>query len=110
MPAGIFIAIDAAVIALLAGAVLAAVGWTYRKTPPDEKGPPHDFLDDGRAGNSAAIVIRWRLSARYAQEKLMARGSSADCNGDQAHLIASLAMRKAISPDFTGYWQQHLSA
>ena len=43
MPAGIFIAIDAAMIAVLAGAVLAAfVGWTYWKTPPDEKGAPHD--------------------------------------------------------------------
>ena len=37
------IAIDAAMIAPLTGAVLAAfVGWTYWKTPPDEKGPPHD--------------------------------------------------------------------
>jgi hypothetical protein len=43
MPAGIFIAIDAAMIALLAGAVLAAfVWWAHWKTPPDEKGPPHD--------------------------------------------------------------------
>ena len=43
MPAGIFIAIDAAMIALLAGTVPAAlVGWTCWKSPPDEKGPPHD--------------------------------------------------------------------
>ena len=63
-------------------------------------------LDDGRAGNSAAIVIRWRLSARYAQESSWREDHRRICNGDQAHLIASLAMRKAISPGI----QQHLSA
>ena len=43
MPAGIFIAIDAAMIALMAGGILAAlVGWAHWKTPPDEKEPPHD--------------------------------------------------------------------
>jgi hypothetical protein len=43
MPAGIFIAIDAAMIALMAGAVVAAfVGWARWKTPPDEKGPPRE--------------------------------------------------------------------
>jgi hypothetical protein len=31
-------------------------------------------------------------------------------NGDQTTLIAGLAMRKAISPDFSGYWQRHLAA
>ena len=29
-------------------------------------------------------------------------------NGDQTFRLAGLAMRKATSPDFVGYWQRHL--
>ena len=31
-------------------------------------------------------------------------------NSDQVACVAGLAMRKVVSPDFTGYWQRHLDA
>jgi hypothetical protein len=31
-------------------------------------------------------------------------------NGDQTHRVTGLAMRKRVSPDFTGYWQRHSTA
>jgi transposase-like protein len=47
---------------------------------------------------------------RYAQESSWREDHRRISNGDQTHLIARLAMRKAVSPDFTGYWQRHLAA
>ena len=29
-------------------------------------------------------------------------------NGDQVQRVAALALRKAVSPDFMGYWQRHI--
>ena len=51
-------------------------------------------LDDGRAGNSAAIIIRRRPSAPYAQEAHGREDNRRISNSDQAHLFAGLAMRK----------------
>ena len=30
-------------------------------------------------------------------------------NGDQTFRLARLALHKTTSPDFLGYWQQHMS-
>ena len=30
-------------------------------------------------------------------------------NGDQTYRVAGLTMHKAVSPDFTGYWQRHIN-
>ena len=45
---------------------------------------------------------------RYAQESSWRKDHRRISNGDQTHLIAGLAMRKTVSPDFTGYWQRHI--
>jgi hypothetical protein len=42
MPTLVFPAIDAAMVAIVGGILAAFVGWAHWKTPPDEKGPPHD--------------------------------------------------------------------
>jgi hypothetical protein len=31
-------------------------------------------------------------------------------NGDQVNRVAALAMKRAKSVDFTGYWQRHIDA
>jgi transposase-like protein len=43
---------------------------------------------------------------RYAQEASWREDYRRVSNGDQTHRVAGLAMRKRVSPDFTGYWQR----
>lgn len=47
---------------------------------------------------------------RYAQESSWREDHRHVSNGDQTAVIAGLVMRKAVSPDFTGYWQRHIQA
>jgi len=46
---------------------------------------------------------------RYAQEASWREDNRKVSNGDQVKRLAGLAMSKKESPDFTGYWQRHLS-
>lgn len=52
------------------------------------------------------IISPARYLLRYAQDENHRRMS----NGDQAICVAGLAIRKYVSPDFTGYWQRHLQS
>jgi hypothetical protein len=45
---------------------------------------------------------------RYAQESSWREDYRRVSNGDQTYRVAGLAMRKAVSPDLTGYWQRHI--
>jgi transposase-like protein len=45
---------------------------------------------------------------RYAQESSWREDNRRVSNGDQVRRIASLAMKRSRSVDFTGYWQRHL--
>jgi transposase-like protein len=45
---------------------------------------------------------------RYAQESSWREDYRRVSNGDQTYRVAGLAMHKAVSPDFTGYWQRHI--
>ena len=47
---------------------------------------------------------------RYAQESSWREDHRRMSNGEQVQRIASLAMAKKASPDFTGYWQRHVKA
>ena len=47
---------------------------------------------------------------RYAQESAWREDHRRMANGDQVGRVAGLAMHKVTSPDFVGYWQQHLAA
>jgi hypothetical protein len=43
---------------------------------------------------------------RYAQESSWREDNRRISNGDQVNCIASLAMKRGKSVDFTGYWQR----
>jgi len=45
---------------------------------------------------------------RYAQESSWREDNRRISNGDQVRRVASLAMKRSRSVDFTGYWQRHL--
>jgi transposase-like protein len=45
---------------------------------------------------------------RYAQESSWREDNRRVSNGDQVSRIATLALKRRKSPDFTGYWQRHL--
>lgn len=45
---------------------------------------------------------------RYAQEASWREDSRRVANGEQVRRVATLAMSKKESPDFTGYWQRHI--
>ncbi len=47
---------------------------------------------------------------RYAQESSWREDHRRMSNGDQTFRVAGLAMHKASSVDFVGYWQRHLAA
>jgi transposase-like protein len=47
---------------------------------------------------------------RYAQESSWREDHRRMSNGEQVQRVATLAMGKKVSPDFTGYWQRHLAA
>jgi hypothetical protein len=47
---------------------------------------------------------------RYAQESSWREDHRRMSNGEQVQRIAALAMKKASSVDFTGYWQRHNAA
>jgi transposase-like protein len=65
-------------------------------------------LRRAEAGHHHHIAGAYLL--RYAQESSWREDCRRLSNGEQMHRIAGLAMRKAVSPDFTGYWQRHLMA
>ncbi len=44
---------------------------------------------------------------RYAQEASWREDNRRMANGDQVRRVAALALGKATSPDFVGYWQRH---
>ena len=46
---------------------------------------------------------------RYAQESSWREDNRRVSNGDQVSRIASLAMKRGKSVDFTGYWQRHIA-
>ncbi|MGP0095015.1 MAG: IS1595 family transposase [Xanthobacteraceae bacterium] len=45
---------------------------------------------------------------RYAQEASWREDCRRLSNGEQTHRVAGLAMKRATSVDFTGYWQRHI--
>jgi ISXO2-like transposase domain len=45
---------------------------------------------------------------RYAQESSWREDNRRISNGDQVERVASLAMKRVRSVDFTGYWQRHI--
>ncbi|HEX4158727.1 MAG TPA: IS1595 family transposase [Rhizomicrobium sp.] len=45
---------------------------------------------------------------RYAQESSWREDNRRVANGDQTRTVASLAMRRGPSVDFSGYWQRHI--
>ena len=47
---------------------------------------------------------------RYAQEASWREDHRRISNGEQASLIAALAMKRGPSVDFSGYWQRHQAA
>jgi transposase-like protein len=47
---------------------------------------------------------------RYAQESSWREDNRRVSNGDQVSRVASLAMKRGKSVDFTGYWQRHVEA
>src|SRR6202453_1327776 len=46
---------------------------------------------------------------RYAQESSWREDNRRVSNGDQVRRVASLAMKRSRSVDFTGYWQRHVT-
>jgi hypothetical protein len=46
---------------------------------------------------------------RYAQESSWREDNRRVSNGDQVSRVASLAMKRGKSVDFTGYWQRHIA-
>jgi hypothetical protein len=50
-----------------------------------------------------------RICIRYAQESSWREDNRRVSNGDQVNRIASLAMKRGKSVDFTGYWQRHVA-
>ena len=46
---------------------------------------------------------------RYAQESSWREDNRRASNGDQVSRVASLAMKRGKSVDFTGYWQRHIA-
>lgn len=47
---------------------------------------------------------------RYAQESSWREDNRRQSNGEQISRLASLAMKRSKSVDFTGYWQRHVQA
>ncbi len=47
---------------------------------------------------------------RFAQKAAWREDHRRMSNGEQTYRVAGLAMRKRVSPDFTGYWQRHSGA
>ena len=47
---------------------------------------------------------------RYAQESSWREDNRRVTNGEQTRTVATLAMRRGPSVDFSGYWQRHLNA
>ena len=45
---------------------------------------------------------------RYAQESSWREDNRRQSNGEQVSRVASLAMKRGKSVDFTGYWQRHI--
>ena len=64
-------------------------------------------LRRAEAGHHHHIAGTYLL--RYAQESSWREDYRRVSNGDQTYRIAGLAMHKAVSPDFTGYWQRHIA-
>ena len=62
-------------------------------------------LRRAEAGHHHHIAGAYLL--RYAQESSWREDHRRISNGDQTSLVAGLAMRKRVLPDFTGYWQRH---
>jgi hypothetical protein len=60
------------------------------------------FSTNHRLGCSAA-------HDRYAQESSWREDNRRVSNGDQVSRVASLAMKRGKSVDFTGYWQRHIA-
>jgi hypothetical protein len=50
-----------------------------------------------------------RVSAALRAGKFMAEDSRRVSNGDQVSRVATLAMKRGKSMDFTGYWQRHIA-
>jgi hypothetical protein len=46
---------------------------------------------------------------RFAQEASWREDNRRLSNGEQVHRVAGLAMKAKASPDFTGYWQRHIT-
>jgi hypothetical protein len=44
---------------------------------------------------------------RYAQEASWHEDNRRASNGEQAHRLSALAMKRKPSVDFSGYWQRH---
>jgi ISXO2 transposase-like protein len=47
---------------------------------------------------------------RYAQESSWREDNRRVSNGDQVNRIATLALKRGKSVDFTGYWQRHVQS
>jgi hypothetical protein len=62
-------------------------------------------LRRAEAGHHHHIAGAYLL--RYAQESSWREDHRRMSNGEQTYRVAGLAMHKAVSPDFTGYWQRH---
>ena len=62
-------------------------------------------LRRAEAGHHHHIAGAYLL--RYAQEASWREGNRRMSNGDQTRRVAALALGKATSPDFVGYWQRH---
>jgi len=65
-------------------------------------------LRRGEAGHHHHIAGAYLL--RYAQEAAWREDNRRSSNGDQTRNVATLAMRKGPSVDFSGYWQRHVKA
>jgi hypothetical protein len=65
-------------------------------------------LRRGEAGHHHHISGAYLL--RYAQEAAWREDNRRSSNGDQTRNVATLAMRKGPSVDFSGYWQRHKAA
>lgn len=64
-------------------------------------------LRRGEIGHHHHVAGAYLL--RYAQESSWREDNRRIDNGAQIRQVAALAMGKKESPDFTGYWQRHLS-
>ena len=65
-------------------------------------------LRRAEAGHHHHIAGAYLL--RYAQEASWREDNRRMSNGDQTRRVAALALGKATSPDFVGYWQRHRPA